>query len=234
VSKLDGAEADPPRIPLAAYLPFRLMSAPEEGTWAPGGDPMFVAPAPPRTLTKAEQSRLLRTVARAGNQRDSALFSLALGTGLRLRSSWASTWATWRRTLGKWPGRVDLPKNLTKGGRGGVAFLSQRVRSEVRRFLAWKRRQGEPLSPDSPLFLSNQDRRISLRRVQVLFARYQKAAGFEQLYSFHALRHTAITNVYRATRNLFLTQRFARHASPVTTVAYHPSDEELYARIGKL
>jgi hypothetical protein len=29
-----------------------------------------------------------------------------------------------------------------------------------------------------------------------------------------------------------LTQRFARHANPITTVAYtHPSDEELYSAI---
>jgi hypothetical protein len=49
------------------------------------------------------------------------------------------------------------------------------------------------------------------------------------------LSHTAITNVYRTTKDLFPTHRFARHASPVTTVAYtHPSDEELYARIGRL
>jgi len=55
---------------------------------------------------------------------------------------------------------------------------------------------------------------------------------FERPYNFHALRHTAITNVYRATKDLFLTQRFARHANPITTVAYtHPSDEELYAAI---
>jgi integrase len=48
----------------------------------------------------------------------------------------------------------------------------------------------------------------------------------------HALRHTAITNVYRATKDLFLTQRFARHANAITTVAYtHPSDEELYAAL---
>ena len=40
------------------------------------------------------------------------------------------------------------------------------------------------------------------------------------------------TNVYRATKDLFLTQRFARHANPITTVAYtHPSDEELYSAI---
>ena len=34
------------------------------------------------------------------------------------------------------------------------------------------------------------------------------------------------TAVYRMSRNLFLAQRFARHASPLTTIVYtHPSDE---------
>ena len=41
-----------------------------------------------------------------------------------------------------------------------------------------------------------------------------------------------MTNVYRATRDLFLAQRFARHASPLTTVIYtHPSDDEMSARL---
>ena len=45
---------------------------------------------------------------------------------------------------------------------------------------------------------------------------------------FDALRHTAVTNVYRASHDLFLAQRFTRHVSPLTTVCYtHPSDEEL-------
>ena len=49
------------------------------------------------------------------------------------------------------------------------------------------------------------------------------------------MRHSAVTNVYRASRDLFLAQRFARHASPLTTVVYtHPSDEELYAGIRDL
>lgn len=39
----------------------------------------------------------------------------------------------------------------------------------------------------------------------------------------------------RATRDLFLAQRFARHASPITTIIYtHPSDEELYAGVKDL
>jgi hypothetical protein len=41
--------------------------------------------------------------------------------------------------------------------------------------------------------------------------------------------------IYRATTDLFLAQRFARHASPLTTACCnHPSDEELYSKIGWL
>jgi len=44
-----------------------------------------------------------------------------------------------------------------------------------------------------------------------------------------------VTSVYRATKDLFLAQRFARHASPITTIIYtHPSDEELYEGIREL
>ena len=119
--------------------------------------------------------------------------------------------------------KVGLDPKLTKGGRGGVAFLIAGVREELRRYLRWKRRAIEPLETRSPLFLSNQGRRISLRRIQFVFRKWQSAAGFESLYPFHALRHSAITNVYRATKDLYLTQRFARHASPLTTAGLHPS-----------
>jgi integrase len=44
-----------------------------------------------------------------------------------------------------------------------------------------------------------------------------------------------VTNVYRASRDLFLAQRFARHASPLTTVVYtHVSDEDLREGVRKL
>jgi integrase len=54
-------------------------------------------------------------------------------------------------------------------------------------------------------------------------------------YGFHALRHTAVTRVYLASRDLFLAQRFARHASPLTTMIYtHPGDEELRAAVRRI
>ncbi len=187
----------------------------------------------PRTLTAQEQKRLLRAVRAQGSPRDRALLSLALGTGLRLRElrglnvddvSPDGKAVAWK---------IALDPKLTKGGRGGVAFLVAGVRQELRRYLRWKRRTKESLEGRSPLFLSRQRRRISLRRIQILFRLWQAAAGFETVYPFHALRHSAITNVYRATKDLYLTQRFARHASPLTTTCYtHPTDEELYSALG--
>jgi site-specific recombinase XerC len=91
---------------------------------------------------------------------------------------------------------------------------------------------GEQLAPAAPLFCAQSGRRLSKRRVQVLFRAWQVIAGFDRTYPFHALRHTAVTNVYRASHDLFLAQRFARHASPLTTVCYtHASDEELSMRV---
>jgi len=38
---------------------------------------------------------------------------------------------------------------------------------------------------------------------------------------------SAVTKLYRASRDLFLSQRFARHVSPLTTtICTHPGDQE--------
>ena len=197
---------------------------------------MFIrVPASPKTLSAEEQARLLEVVARQGSRRDLALLTLALGTGLRLREVVGLNVGHVTTKSGEVAWKVDLPKRITKGRRGGVAFLSERVRSALADYLAAKRIIGESMAQEAPLFKSGQTGRLSLRRVQTIFAHWQRVAGFEHVYNFHTLRHTAITNVYRATKDLFLTQRFARHANPITTVAYtHPSDEELYSKIGSL
>jgi len=172
---------------------------------------------PPTILTPEEQTRLLEVVARQGNRRDLALLTLALGTGLRLRELVGLNVGDVATKSGEVAWKVQLPKGITKGRRGGVAFLPVRVRSALADHLASKRVIGFSMAQKSPLFQSSQTRRLSLRRVQTIFVHWQRVAGFERPYHFHALRHTAITNVYRATKDLFLTQRFARHANPSRT-----------------
>ena len=106
---------------------------------------------------------------------------------------------------------------------------------KFRRFWRHKATRREGLGAEGPLYCSQSRRRISPRRVQFAFRPWQVKAGFDRLYPFHALRHTAVTNVYRASRDLFLAQRFARHVSPLTTTVYtQPSDEELWQGIRDL
>ena len=111
-------------------------------------------------------------------------------------------------------------------------FLPDALMRKLRKFRPHKATRGEDLAPVAALFCSQSRVRISKRRVQFAFRTWQVKAGFDRLYPFHALRHTAVTNVYRASRDLFLAQRFARHVSPLTTTIYtHPSDQEMWERV---
>jgi integrase len=170
--------------------------------------------------------------AAADSPRESLWLSLALGTGLRLAELVGLDVNDAYLPGGRPRARIRLRPEIAKRGRAGDVFLPDALIPKLERFWSYKRAQGERLDPGAPLFCSQSSRRLSKRRVQVLFRELQIEAGFDRLYPFHALRHTAITNVYRASKDLFLAQRFARHASPLTTVVYtHPSDEELRERM---
>ncbi|MBZ5639188.1 MAG: site-specific integrase [Acidobacteriia bacterium] len=188
--------------------------------------------APP-TLTAAEQKAILR--ATATNLRDHTIFSMALGTGLRLGELVGLNVGDVFNTDGTPRVRVRIRPEIAKGGRATDVFLPDRLVVKLRRFWRWKRDRGEDLVAGAPLFCNQSRRRISKRRVQFAWRQWQKKAGFDRLYPFHSLRHSAVTAVYRATHDLFLAQRFARHLSPLTTVIYtHPSDEEMSRRIRTL
>jgi len=184
----------------------------------------------PPTLTRAEQRAILR--ATAGNPRDHLIYSLALGTGLRLAEIVGLNVRDVYTPEGRPRNRVRLRPEIAKGGRVGDVFLPDALLAKFRRLWRHKATRREGLQPDAPLFCSQSRTRISPRRVQFAFRTWQTKGGFDRLYPFHALRHTAVTNVYRASRDLFLAQRFARHVSPLTTTVYtHPSDQELFSQI---
>ena len=133
----------------------------------------------PTTLTANEQRLILG--ATAGTLRDHLIFSIALGTGLRLAEIVGLDVGDVFAPDGTPRIRVRVRKEIAKGGRAAGVFLPDRV------------------------------------------------------YGFHALRHTAVTNVYRVSRDLFLAQRFARHVSPLTTTVYtHPSDDEMHQFIRRV
>ncbi len=187
----------------------------------------------PTTLTTEEQRLILRVT--AANVRDHTIVSLALGTGLRLGEVVGLDVGDVFTPDGTPRLRVRIRAAIAKGGRAADVFLPDRLVAKLKRFWSWKKRRGESLEPSSALFCNQSGRRISKRRVQSAWATWQRKAGFDRIYGFHALRHTAVTNVYRASKDLFLAQRFARHVSPLTTTVYtHPSDQEMAGRLRKL
>ena len=163
----------------------------------------------PTTLTADEQRAIL--AATAGHPRDHLVFSMALGTGLRLAELVGLDVGDVYGPGGVPKVRVRMRREIAKGGRAADVFLPDRLVAKLKTYWAWR------------------------RRVQDAWRGWQIEVGFDRLYPFHCTRHTAATNVCRATRELFLAQRFARHASPLTTTVYtHPRDEELLGRLAGL
>ena len=123
---------------------------------------------------------------------------------------------------------LSVFKGAGKAGGTQEVLLSESLRGKLRRFHQWKARERECLDDEAPLFVSRLGRRLSLRQVRHGFTVWQDRAGFERRVTFHMLRHSAVTNLYALTKDIRLTQRFARHRSLVTTMVYtHPSEDDL-------
>jgi integrase/recombinase XerC len=168
--------------------------------------------------------------------RDHCIFSLALGSGLRESEIVAlnisdvtsdgktvNRWITLRRFKG-WQRATRATRDAQR------VALSDDARAKIERYL--KQRRQLPLWRDhEPLFLARGGtRRLSTRRAREIFAYWRDHAGIDPRFSFHALRHTYCSNVYRAKKDIVALQRLARHARIDTSLIYtHPTDDELIA-----
>lgn len=191
-----------------------------------------------RTLTEQEQRKLLAvTGQRKDGWRDHVIFSVALGAGLREHEILALNVGDVFDDHGRARRRLALRvfKRASQEPAAQEVLLPDTVRAKLEKLIAVRKAQGEQLTPETPLFVSRLNRRLSARQLRRAFAVWQERAGFERIFNVHALRHTACTNLYRASRDLRLTQRFARHKSVTTTTIYtHPSDEELLRSVQTL
>ena len=190
----------------------------------------------PKTLTAEEQLLILReTARRPEDYRDHMIFALALGSGLRVFELVGLDVGSVKNGKGA-KGVITLNPERTKGGKGGEIALPERLRRKVARFLGWKVEKGESLDPTAPLFCSRGGGpkgkqgggRLSKAGAQAIFRAWQKRLNFDRQLGFHQLRHSFCTNLWKATHDLRLVQRAARHSSPVVTSVYVvPTIEDL-------
>ena len=192
----------------------------------------------PKTLSDSEVRDLLRATSRGDHDiRDHVLLLVALTTGLRVSELVALNVGDILGSKGV-KTVVTLRPETTKGNRPGEIVIPERTRRKLVKFLAWKKKRGEPVDHGAPLFCSRgggrskstKGARLSVRSAQSLFSIWQQRAGFERTVNFHVLRHTYASTMLRKTKNLRLVQVCCRHASPSTTALYtHPTSTELVA-----
>jgi integrase/recombinase XerC len=194
---------------------------------------------PPRTLTDREVKKILATTGAAKDGfRDHVIISLALGCGLR-ESEILGLNVGDVTNDGRTPKRI-IQLRVFKNAKAGAHLSDHRVHVpdatfyKLEKYLQWTDGHFKigQLHSSAQLFWSRKGNRLSDRSVRDMFHRWQKLAGFEHVYNFHTLRHTAISAVRRKTGDIRLAQRFARHANIATTVRYdHVSDEEVAAAV---
>src|SRR2546426_6947591 len=117
----------------------------------------------PPTLTTNEQAAIL--AATACHHRDHLIYSIALGTGLRLAESVGLNVGDVFTPDGTPRSRVKIRAEIAKGGRAGDIFLPDALVPKLRRFWAYKRARGEGTAPADALLCSQSRVRISRRRV---------------------------------------------------------------------
>ena len=163
--------------------------------------------------------------------RDSAFLTTLADTGLRLAEA-----CSLRRGDMDWADRRARVRG--KGGHEDIVRFSTRALSRLRRYLAARQvmdsQQGCPLS-QLPLF-ARHDRKagkrilpISPRTGEEIVARAVIRAlgkGARGQVTPHDFRRYFVTNLMRATGDIHLAQRAARHASIHTTIRYTRLDDE--------
>lgn len=106
--------------------------------------------------------------------------------------------------------------------------LAPEVYEAIRDYLDSRR---DRPTANSPLFVSTGNRsggqRIAETTISKMLKQAMQQAGFDSdRITAHTLRHTAGTNVQEITGNLYITQKYMRHANPATTEIYLHNDTE--------
>ncbi len=169
---------------------------------------------PPRAMSDEEQGRLLLALSKGVGpeaKRDAALFTLMLGSGIRLGSALALDIGDLDLERG------ELQLRRTKGDCPVSVPLARAVRDHLRGFVNGR--------AAGPLFPGRNGAAISARHVQRRLDLWCRRAGIGRHIRPHDLRHSFAITLYRRTRDLLLVQAALRHRSIASTTVYAKCDD---------
>ena len=180
----------------------------------------------PKFLSLNDSLRLLASADSTDSKRDYCILTLFLNCGMRLSE-----------LVGIDVRDIDFTekrlKVLGKGNKERMVYLNSACIEALNSYLedrsANKKAEAEPA-----LFISNQNKRISKRRVQQIVENSLKEAGLDgKGITTHKLRHTAATLMYQyGDADVLTLKELLGHASVSTTEIYtHLSDDNVRSAV---
>ncbi|MDD3862929.1 MAG: tyrosine-type recombinase/integrase, partial [Clostridia bacterium] len=152
-------------------------------------------------------------------ERDVAILSLFLATGIRVSE-----------LVGMNFNDIDFETNsfviTRKGGNKTVLYFSGEIKDALLKWLKVRENLKKLSQNEKALFISLQNRRISVRAVENLVKKYAKAISPLKNISPHKLRSTYGTNLYRATKDIYIVADVLGHRDVNTTKKHYAAISE--------
>lgn len=168
----------------------------------------------PDLLTKQQQGFNKHT-----KKRDVAMLSLMLGTGIRVSEC-----------VGINNEDVDFKNNAftitRKGGSRVVLYFSDEIKNALLTYLEEKENNKAIDPNENALFLSLQNKRITVRAVENMVKKYAKIVSPLKKISPHKLRSTYGTNLYRETKDIYIVADVLGHKDVNTTKKHYAAISE--------
>ena len=155
--------------------------------------------------------------------RDVALITLLLGTGMRVSEC-----------VGIDLNDIDFDtcgiKIRRKGGYETIIYFGEEVEYALRNYLTTRREIVPQSGHEDALFLSMQNRRITVRAVENLVKKYAQTVTTLKKITPHKLRSTFGTNLYRETGDIYLVADVLGHKDVNTTRRHYAAVEDANRR----
>ena len=153
-------------------------------------------------------------------QRDLAILTLMLGTGIRVSEC-----------AGLDLNDVDLNVNtitiVRKGGGQDILYFSDEIHTVLKDYIEGERKSVIPKEGhETALFYSLQSKRISVDAIEILVKKYAKMAVPNKKITPHKLRSTYGTALYRETGDIRLVADVLGHENINTTIDYYAAIED--------
>lgn len=144
-------------------------------------------------------------------ERDTAIISLILGSGLRVNEVESLTLLDM-----DWEKRRVLVSR--KGKKLQSVPFSKRSKLDLEEYMNIRNSRYKPLSVEHSLFLTKGGKPMTKNAIQKMVMKYSQAYG--KPLSVHKLRHTFGTQLYKKKKDLRLVQDILGHSEPKTTTIY--------------